>query len=115
MAADPSSSLAKRRLATTLGAAGHLASERGKVDEANRAYAENLQLAREALREDPKSGDALSDLMLALNFIGEEQTAQSNYVAAATALAESVQIGEQLMARDAANHEMANVSNDNPG
>jgi tetratricopeptide (TPR) repeat protein len=105
VAADPSSSVAKRRLATALGAAGHLASERGKVDEANRAYAENLQLAREALREDPKSGDALSDLMLALNFIGEEQTAQSNYVAAATTLAESVQIGEQLMARDAANHE----------
>jgi tetratricopeptide (TPR) repeat protein len=103
--ADPSSSLAKRRLATALGAAGHLASDRGKVVEAKRAYTENLQLAREALRDDPKSGDALSDVMLALNFVGEAQTAQSNYVAAAATLAESVQIGGQLMARDAANHE----------
>jgi eukaryotic-like serine/threonine-protein kinase len=105
MAADPSSSLAKSRLANTLGALGHLESERGELDEADRAYASNLQLARDALRADPKSGDRLSDVMLALNFIGEEQTAQSNYVAAAATLAESTQIGEQLMARDAANHE----------
>ena len=48
LAAEPSSSLVKRRLATVLGAVGHLASERGQFDEANRAYANNLQLARDA-------------------------------------------------------------------
>jgi serine/threonine-protein kinase len=92
MASEPSSSLAKSRLATTLGALGHLASERG-------------QLARDALRADPKSGDRLSDVMLALSFVGETQTLKSNYVAAVATLAESVNLGDQLMARDAANQE----------
>jgi tetratricopeptide (TPR) repeat protein/predicted Ser/Thr protein kinase len=105
LAAEPSSSLAKRRLATVLGAAGHLASERGQFDEANRAYANNLQLARDALRDDPKSAEPLSDLMLALDFIGEEQTHQSNYVAAVATLAESVNLGEHLTARDDSNRE----------
>jgi eukaryotic-like serine/threonine-protein kinase len=105
MAADPSSSLAKSRLATTLGAAGHLASERGQLDKADLAYAENVQLARAALVADPKSGDRLSDLMLALSFVGETQTLKSNYVAAVATLAEGVNIGEQLLVRDSANGE----------
>jgi eukaryotic-like serine/threonine-protein kinase len=105
MTADPSSSLAKSRLATTLGALAHLESERGQLDEADKAYAENLQLARAGLIADPKSGDRLSDVMLALDFVGETQTLKSNYVAAVANLAESVNLGEQLTARDPANGE----------
>jgi tetratricopeptide (TPR) repeat protein/tRNA A-37 threonylcarbamoyl transferase component Bud32 len=105
MATEPSSSLAKSRLATTLGALGHLASERRQFDEADRAYVSNLQLARDALRTDPKSGDRLSDVMLALDFVGETQTLKSNYVAAVATLAESVNLGDQLLERDAANKE----------
>ena len=105
LATDPTSSLAKSRLATTLGALGHLASERGQLDEADRAYVNNLQLARDALRADPKSGDRLSDVMLALSFVGETQTLKSNYVAAVATLAESVNLGEHLTARDDSNRE----------
>jgi tetratricopeptide (TPR) repeat protein len=105
MAAEPVSSVPKRQLAVVLGAVGHLTSERGQFDEANRAYTSELQLAREALRGDPKSAAALSDVMLALMNVGEVQTSQSNYVAAMATMAEGTSIGEQLTARDAANGE----------
>ena len=87
------------------GRAGHLDSERGQLDEADRAYAENLQLARARLIADPKSGDRLSDLMLAIGFLGETQTLKSIYMAAVATLAEGVNLGEQLIARDYANGE----------
>lgn len=105
LAAEPSATLPKRRLATVLGAIGNLASERGQFDEADRAYANNLELAREALRNDPKSAEPVSDLMIALNYAGETQTLKSNYVAAVATLAEGVKLGDQLLARDAANRE----------
>ena len=105
LAAEPSSTLPKRRLATVLGAIGNLASERGQFDEADRAYASNLELARQAVRNDPESAEPVSDLMIALNYAGETQTLKSNYVAAVATLAESVKLGDQLLARDAANRE----------
>ena len=105
LAESPSAPLPKRRLATVLSAVGHLATERGQLEEADRAYAANLSLAREASRADPTSAGPLNDLMQALINSGEVQTLESNYVAATVTLADCVRLGEQLTARDAANRE----------
>jgi tetratricopeptide (TPR) repeat protein len=105
MEADPSAQLPKRRLATTLGAVGILASARSQFDEADRAYADNLTLTRDALRADPQSAERIADVVLALSYVGEVQTSESNYVAALATLAEGDQLGEQLVTRDPANKE----------
>jgi tetratricopeptide (TPR) repeat protein len=103
--AEPNDATAKERLAMVCGTAGQYYSKIGKLDEAEKAYTEKLQILEDLLRQDPQHMRRKADHAVGLSLLAELDVKRDRLAAAIELWTRSIQEFDALVTADPANRE----------
>ena len=105
ISADPANPLPKERLAIVRGTTGQYLADIGKLDEAEKAYTEKVQLLEELLRQDPQHMRRKESHAHALSLLAELNVRRGRLEAAVEIWTRGIRELDAMLAADPANRE----------